>query len=71
MVDGSLTLGDDYLGTIANDGVGLAPFHDFESKVPAELKAELEQVAQDIADGTIDTMAAAAASDRILARPSR
>jgi basic membrane protein A len=59
LVDGSLTLGDDYLGTIANDGVGLAPFHDFEDKVPAELQAELEQVAQDIADGTIDTMAAA------------
>ena len=43
MVDGTLTLGDDYLGTIANGGVGLAPFHDFESKVPAELKAELDR----------------------------
>ena len=36
--DGTLTLGDDYLGTMANGGVGLAPFHNFDSKVPAELK---------------------------------
>jgi basic membrane protein A len=57
LVDGSLVLGDDYLGTLANGGVGLAPFHDFEDKVSAELQAELEQVAKDIADGKIDAAA--------------
>ena len=34
--------GGNYVGTLANDGVGLAPFHDFDSKVPASLKAELD-----------------------------
>ena len=57
MVDGSLTLGDNYTGSVANGGVGLAPYHDFEDKVPAELKANLEQVKQDIIDGNIDPMA--------------
>ena len=46
LADGTLTLGDDYLGTLANSGVGLGPFHNFDSKVSAELKAELEQVSQ-------------------------
>ena len=36
--DGTLTLGDDYIGTLANGGVGLAPFHNLDSQVPAELK---------------------------------
>ena len=57
LVDGSLTLGDDYLGTLANGGVGLAPYHDFEDRVPAELTAQIEQVIQDIIDGTIDPKA--------------
>jgi basic membrane protein A len=44
-----------YVGTLANGGVGIAPFHEFESAVPANLQAELEQVRQGIIDGTIDT----------------
>ena len=55
--DGTLTLGDDYLGTLANGGVGLGPFHNFDTKVSDELKAELEQVQQDIIDGKIDAKA--------------
>jgi basic membrane protein A len=57
LVDGSLILGDDYLGTLANGGVGLAPYHDFEDRVPAELTAQIEQVIQDIIDGKIDPKA--------------
>jgi len=57
LVDGSLTLGDDYLGTLENDGVGLAPYHDFEDKVPAELTAQIEQVIKDIIAGKIDPKA--------------
>ena len=56
--DGTLTLGDNYTGTLANGGVGLAPFHTFDSKVPAELKTELDQITKDIAAGKIDTLAA-------------
>ncbi|WP_406283227.1 BMP family protein [Embleya sp. NBC_00896] len=41
------------IGTLANNGVGLAPFHDFESKVPADLKAELDTVKADIISGKI------------------
>ena len=44
-----------FISTLANDGVGLAPYHDWESKVPAELTAELETVKQGIIDGTIKT----------------
>jgi basic membrane protein A len=42
-----------YIGTLANDGTGLAPYHDFESKVPATLTTELASVKQDIISGTI------------------
>ncbi len=44
-----------YVGTLANGGVGIAPFHEFDSAVPAELKAELETVRQGLINGTIDT----------------
>ncbi|HEX5595316.1 MAG TPA: BMP family ABC transporter substrate-binding protein [Micromonosporaceae bacterium] len=42
-----------FVGTLANDGVSLAPYHEFDSKVPAELKAEVEQIKKDIIAGTI------------------
>jgi basic membrane protein A len=42
-----------YIGTLSNDGVGLAPYHDYESKVPAELTAEIEALKAQIIDGTI------------------
>lgn len=42
-----------FVGDLANNGVSIAPFHDFDSKVPAELKAEVEKIKSDIAAGTI------------------
>ena len=42
-----------YIGTLANDGVGLAPYHDFEDAVPAELNAKIEELKAQIVDGTI------------------
>ena len=57
LVDGTLVLGDNYLGTLENGGVGLAPYHDFEGLVPAELTAQIQQVIQDIIDGNIDPKA--------------
>lgn len=45
--------GKNYIGTLANDGTGLAPFHDFDSKVPAALKTQLDQVKADIVSGAI------------------
>jgi basic membrane protein A len=47
--------GGNYIGTLANGGVGLAPFHDFASKVPASLQAELAAVKHGIEMGTIKT----------------
>ncbi|MGC5018596.1 BMP family lipoprotein [Micromonospora sp. DT47] len=42
-----------FVGTLANNGVSIAPYHDFDSKVPADLKAEVEKIKADIAAGTI------------------
>ena len=42
-----------FVGTLANNGTGLAPYHDFESKVPASLTSELSTVKQGIIAGTI------------------
>ena len=42
-----------YVGTLENDGVGLAPFHNFEDKVSDTVADELEQVKAGIIDGSI------------------
>jgi basic membrane protein A len=42
-----------YVGTLENDGVGLAPFHDFESKVDPALMDEIDTIKQGIIDGDI------------------
>jgi basic membrane protein A len=45
--------GGNYIGTLANGGVALAPFHTFDSKVPSSLKSELAQVKAGIVNGSI------------------
>ena len=45
--------GADYLGNFANGGVGIAPFHDQDGDVPAELKAEVEKLIADFTAGTM------------------
>jgi len=47
--------GGNYIGTLKNGGVALAPFHQFASKVPTALKNELKQVQAGIINGTIKT----------------
>ncbi len=42
-----------YIGTLENDGVGVAPFHNFESKVNPDLAAELDTIKAGIIDGSI------------------
>jgi len=44
-----------YVGTIANEGVGISPFHDFDEAVPADLKAELEELRAAIIAGELST----------------
>jgi basic membrane protein A len=42
-----------YIGTLANNGTGLAPYHDWASKVPSSLTTQLNTVKSDIENGTI------------------
>lgn len=42
-----------FVGTLENEGVGLAPFHDFESKVSPDLQGELDAIQAGIIDGSI------------------
>ena len=42
-----------YIGTLANKGTGLAPYHEFTSKVPDGLQRQLIAVAGDVASGKI------------------
>lgn len=51
-IDGNFS-SDPYVGTLENEGVSLAPFHDFEPKMPEGLQAELDQIKADIISGTI------------------
>jgi basic membrane protein A len=52
-LDGSFK-GGVIVGTLASGGVGLAPYHDLDSAVPADLKAEIEKIAAGIKDGSIN-----------------
>ena len=51
-VDGKFS-SDPYVGTLANGGVSLAPFHDFDAKVSDELKADLAKLTEDIKSGKL------------------
>ncbi|MEL7625594.1 MAG: BMP family ABC transporter substrate-binding protein [Anaerolineaceae bacterium] len=52
VIDGTFK-GGDVVGTLANGGVAIAPYHNLESLVPAELTAEIEQLKADIISGTV------------------
>ena len=54
VVNNTLT-GGTYVGTLANGGAVLAPYHDFASKIPASLQSELATVKAGIENGTIQT----------------
>lgn len=47
--------GGTQLFSAANDGIGLAPFHDFESKVPEAVRAGLDKIQSGLKDGSIRT----------------
>lgn len=52
-VEGGYLGGKDYSGTIANGGVLLAPFHDYDSQIPADMKADLDDLKAKLSDGTL------------------
>jgi basic membrane protein A len=43
-----------YIGTLENGGVSVAPFHDFEDKVPEGLQDELDEISAGIINGSIE-----------------
>jgi basic membrane protein A len=47
--------GQSYVGTLVNGGVGLAPYHDFEGQIPAELTQEVQTIIDGVKAGTIST----------------
>ncbi|MEV6298117.1 BMP family ABC transporter substrate-binding protein [Actinoplanes sp. NPDC051861] len=49
-----------YLGTLENNGVSIAPYNQFDSKVDAALKAEVDKLKEDIAKGTVKVESASA-----------
>ncbi len=47
--------GGNYIGTLANGGVALSPYHDFASKVPVALQQQLTAIKAGIESGMIKT----------------
>ena len=45
---------DPYIGTLENEGVATAPFHDFDSRVPEPVKVRIEELRTQIVDGSLD-----------------
>jgi basic membrane protein A len=45
--------GKDYVGTLANNGVLLSPFHDYESQIPQTTKDELDALKAALVDGSV------------------
>jgi basic membrane protein A len=52
VVDGTYQ-GGIYSGTLENGGVGIAPYHDFDSQIPDELKSKIDELKQGIIDGSV------------------
>jgi basic membrane protein A len=43
-----------YVGTLANGGVGLAPYHSQNDAVPAELEEEIDELEQQLVDDGLE-----------------
>ena len=48
--DGKFPTGGDFVGQ-----AGLAPYHDLDSKVPAEVKAKIAEIDKGLKDGSLKT----------------
>ena len=54
-MNNSFNGGGVYHGTLENEGVGIAPYHDFEELIPDSIQVEIENIIQDIIIGELDT----------------
>jgi basic membrane protein A and related proteins len=52
VIDGSFT-GGLFVGTLENDGVGIAEYHEWEDQIPDELKSQIEELQAGIIDGSV------------------
>jgi basic membrane protein A and related proteins len=52
VADGSARAGTS-TSTLQNGGIGLAPFHDWDSRIPADLKAQIQEASNGIKAGSI------------------
>ena len=52
-VAGGYLGGTDYSGTLANSGVLLSPYHDYDSQISAELKGEIDALKAALSDGSV------------------
>ena len=52
VADGSVKAGIS-TATLQNGGVGLAPFHDWDNRIPADLKAQIQKASDGIKNGSI------------------
>ena len=55
LTEGEFPAGGVYVGTLENEGVGLAPYHDYEDQIPDELKQEVNDIVEGVKNGEIDT----------------
>lgn len=51
-VDGNFN-NDPYVGTLENEGVAIAPFHEFEDEVPQEVKDRVDELREQIISGDL------------------
>jgi basic membrane protein A len=52
-IDGTFS-NEPYVGTLENGGVGLAPYHDFDSKIDQGVKDKIEELKQQIISGELE-----------------
>ena len=51
-MEGSLKGGENVLFGLKEGGVGLAPYHDWDSKIPAEIKAKVDAAKAEVVAGS-------------------
>lgn len=54
-VNGKTNKAGIFTANIKNNGIGLAPYHDFDSKVPDAVKAKVKEATEGLKNGTIST----------------
>jgi basic membrane protein A len=52
-LDGGQWASNLYIGTLENEGVGMAPFHEFEDDVPADLVTEIDGLREALIAGDV------------------